>query len=113
MTVRPINRKYLPSVAEVRVPYTDANGYQGLEDPVTIVGVAYERCASTRATSYMLQDGTTGLMFVDAINSDGAFDIPAGSMVRIDGEAVEQCANAVHRFDAPGGRVHHWEVELR
>lgn len=110
---RPIPKRMLPSVCEVRQPRTNELGYQEHGEPVRMVGVRYEQCATLRATQYMLQDGTKGIMYVDAVNTVGAFEVLAGAMVRIDGAEVEQCANAVHEFRAEGGAVHHWEVELR
>lgn len=65
-----------------------------------------------RATDYQLQDGTSGLLFVDAVNTAGAVELPAGSLVSVDG-GPECCVSSCTRCVDERGRVHHWEVELR
>lgn len=109
----PIPLRMLPSAAEVRVPIEGEGGYRDLAEPVTVEHVRYEMAAGVRKTGYQLQDGTTGVLFVDAANSTGGFELPAGSMVRVDGAEAECCVSACHRYEGMGGRVHHWEVELR
>ena len=61
---------------------------------------------------YVFSDGSKGLVLVDAANSEGAFEVPEGSEVRIDGgEAME--AVKVERHDSLDGSCHHWEIEVR
>ena len=107
----PIPRSLLTSTATVRVP-TEEGGRQGFAAPAELVGVRYEQRASVRATDYQLQDGTAGLLFVDAANTRGAFEIPAGSLVSVDG-GPEGCVASCARYADGRGRTHHWEVELR
>lgn len=113
ITMLPIPLCMLTSKIAVRVPEDGASGYRELADPVNIGRVRYEMVAGIRKTDYQLQDGTTGLLFVDAVNSTGAFELPAGALVRVDGAEAECCVSACHRFEGMGGRVHHWEVELK
>lgn len=112
IAVLPIPPRYMTSTARVRVPQEDAGGHLAYAEPVTIGRVRYELAANVRATDYQLQDGTTGVLFIDAVTSVGAFELPAGSLVSVDG-AVEACVSACRRYDAGSGTVHHWEVELR
>lgn len=107
----PIPKRLLPSAAEARVP-TEEGGRQGLSAPFRLDGVRYEQKASVRATDYQLQDGTSGLLFVDAVNTAGARELPAGSLVSVDG-AAECCVASCTRYVDERGHVHHWEVELR
>ena len=59
---------------------------------------------------YRLADGAKGMLFIDA-TSPGAFDFPAGSLLRIDGG--EWCsASSVAPFRGFGTRIHHWEVQV-
>lgn len=108
----PIPARLLTSSCTVRPMEADpATGYPEPGAPRKIGRVRYELCAGVRRTAYQTQDGTTGLLFIDAANSPGAFEVPAGSLVSVDG-GPECCAAACRRFE-DGGRVHHWEVELR
>lgn len=79
----PIPKRLLPSRAEVRVP-EEEGGRQGFSDKRLLLGVRYEQRASVRATDYQLQDATTGLLFIDAVNTAGAMELPAGSLVSVD-----------------------------
>lgn len=106
-----IPKRALPSTASVRVPLEGDYGGEFAE-PVAIGHVRYEKAAGIRRTDYQLQDGTTGIVFIDAVNSEGAFEVPASSMVSIDG-APEVCVNACHPREQFAGRVHHWELEVR
>lgn len=107
----PIPKRLLPSRAEVRVP-EEEDGRQGFSDKRLLLGVRYEQRASVRATDYQLQDATTGLLFIDAVNTAGATELPAGSLVSVDG-ATECCVASCTRYVDERGHVHHWEVELK
>ena len=100
----PIPKRLLPSRAEVRVP-EEVDGRQGFSDKRLLLGVRYEQRASVRATDYQLQDATTGLLFIDAVNTAGAMELPAG--------ATECCVASCTRYVDERGHVHHWEVELK
>lgn len=107
----PIPKRLLPSRAEVRAP-EEEGGRQGFSDKRLLLGVRYEQRASVRATDYQLQDATTGLLFIDAVNTAGAMELPAGSLVSVDG-ATECCVASCTRYVDERGHVHHWEVELK
>ena len=49
-------------------------------------------------------------MYVDAVNSTGAFEIPVGS--RVEARGMAYLVREVHRFDDSDGTVHHWELSL-
>ena len=111
IAMMPIPKRLLPSRAAARI-LTEDGGRQGFSPPVELLGVRYEQRASVRATDYQLQDATTGLLFIDAVNTAGAMELPAGSLVSVDG-ATECCVASCTRYVDERGRVHHWEVELR
>lgn len=101
----------LPHTVWVRVP-RDGDGYGGeYGEPVPIRRVRLERSARVRSTDYQLQNAPTGTLYVDARSSAGAFEIPAGSLVRLDGEDAWSCAGSCRAF-YDGSALHHWEVEL-
>lgn len=105
----PIPRRMLTLKATVQVP-AEADLGGEFAEPAELDGVAFEPAQEVRQTSWQLQDGIRGTMFVDAVNTKGAFRIPAGSLVTIEGAppvAVTSCEEY-----AAFGRVHHWEVGL-
>lgn len=112
--LRPIPKKLLPDTATVRVCNPDQDAYDGrgsFSDPVTIKGVRWEAREMVKASQHVFTDGSTGLMFVDRINSAGAFEIPAGSLVTVNGQ--EKFVVQTFPVKEMNGVVHHWEVELR
>ena len=110
--MRPIPKRALPLTALVKVPDPESDRGGAFCEPVEIGHVRYEQTHSIRRTDYQLADGTSGLMFVDAANSEGAFEVPAGAKVSVDGGATWMTVNASQRFEA-FGNVHRWELELR
>lgn len=112
--MRPIPKSALYDTALVRVPIMDADSYDGVagyERPVVIQNVRWEARANLKPAQHIFSDGSVGLLYVDRINSAGAFEIPVGSIVTV----RDQGMTAVQTFPAYGlnGVVHHWEVELR
>lgn len=105
----PIPRRLLTSTAVVRTRVE--GGYGGeFEAPRTIRGVCYQPVDAARRTDWQIRDAPTGVLFVPSA-SPGAFAIPPGSMVSVDG-GPESCVGTCDELSV-GGRVHHWEVELR
>jgi hypothetical protein len=57
------------------------------------------------------ESSCTGRVFVDAVNSQGAFEVPAGSRVvmgSLPGMRVLSCRKCC----VVRGQVHHWELEV-
>ena len=105
--LRPIPARLLSDSCLVREPAVDG----GFGEPRAISHVRFERAQSVVADTHRSADAGAGTLFVDAVMSAGAFEIPAGSRVEIGGRAY--VAARVVRFEGFNGRVHHWEVELR
>jgi hypothetical protein len=105
--LRPIPRTALPDTMVVRVP--DGDG--GFREPRAICGVRYERRQRACDDGHRTADAGSGTVFVDAVNSWGAFEVPAGSRVSVRGRSyyVAECFAAEDLF----GRVHHWELKVR
>lgn len=110
-SLMPIPRALLGSTAQVRVP---AEGKYGgtYGDPQTIAGVRFVPAADMVRSGYVLTDGAKGMLFIDARSSDGAFELPVGALVSIDG-AEELSVAKCSAFAGFGNQVHHWELELR
>lgn len=106
----PIPKWLLTSTATVRTPREGVYGGE-YNDPVEIGRVCYQGAAALRRTGYQLQAPVKGVLFIDPRASVGAFEIPAGSLVSVDGEvseaAVQECAPV-----PSAANLHHWEVTL-
>lgn len=114
----PIPFRLLPSTMEVRVP---ADGDFGGEfaEPVMIGNVRFAsveevtpRLMGGGRTGYVFSDGSKGLVYVDALNSAGAFEVPEGSLVSVDGGSKMSVVKNT-RLEDFDGHVHHWEIEVR
>ena len=105
-SVRPIPRGALPDVMAVRLEAPDGS----FGDPVLIAGVRFEETQAVCDDAHRGADGGAGTVFVDAVNSAGAFEIPAGSRVAVRGRAM--AVRSVHRCEDLFGRVHHWELKV-
>lgn len=107
IALRPIPRRLLPDTMVVRVVKPDGT----FADGVTVRNVRFERTQSVVGDVHRPVDGGAGKVYVDAINSAGAFDVPAGSRVEIGGASL--LVAACKRCETMGGRVHHWEMTVR
>lgn len=105
-SLRPIPRAALPDTATVRAPAPDG----GFLAPRVICNVRFERAQSVRSDEHRSADAGAGTLFVDAVNSAGAFEVPAGSRVAVGGRSL--FARKVRRCEDLFGRVHHWEIEV-
>ncbi len=108
--LNPIPRYLLPHVAQVRVPVDSELGGEHSAEPREIGHVRYCPASEVERRDYVLTDGSKGLLFIDRVNSEGAFEVPADSLVEVCGEQLY--ARKVTPFIEREGRIHHWEVEL-
>lgn len=107
IALKPIPRRLLPDVVVVRVP--DGDG--GYERGRTIENVRFERRRSTVDEPHRSADAGAGTVYVDAVNSAGAFEVPPGSRIEIRG--VSLYVASVKACEGAAGRVHHWELSVR
>ena len=105
-SVRPIPRGALPDVMTVRLELPDGT----FGDPVLIANVRFEETQAMVDDAHRSADAGAGKVFVDAVNSIGAFDIPAGSRVTVRGRSL--IVRKAHRCEDLFGRCHHWEIEV-
>jgi len=106
----PIPLDLLPDSMAVHQPDTTANYGGKFLDPVTVTHVRYERAETLNADTIKLAGGASGRIWVDAANSSGAFRIPVGSKIVLDGETLHVVSCAEYR---PYGPVHHWELDVK
>lgn len=106
-SMRPIPRSALPDVMSVRVPMDDGT----FGEPALICNVRFERTQKASGDGHRSADAGQGKVFVDAVNSVGAFDVPAGSRVAVAGRSM--FVTESHRCEDLFGRVHHWELKVR
>ena len=103
----PIRRSLLPDTMAVRVPLK--NGSYGAARVVR--HVRFARAQSVVADEHRAADAGAGKVWVDAVVSEGAFEVPAGSRVEVGGASLY--VTCVRRCEGSNGRVHHWELEVR
>lgn len=107
--IPPIPKSLLPSTMKVQIPKDSTFGGE-YEEPQVIGHVRYDLEATVSVRDYVLSEGSKGIIFVDVVNSDGAFEIPQGSLITIDGD--ELAAVKVTPYESFNGRVHHWIIEV-
>lgn len=101
--LRPIPKQLLNETMQVYEPTDDG----GLSEPKTVRNVRFERTHEI-ATDAHRSDMVGGTVFVDATISEGAYEVPAGSRLEINGENF--LVKSVTRLCAANGHVHHWEL---
>ncbi len=102
--LRPIPARLLADTAVVRMP----DGVGGFEDGVTISGVRFVRTQSIVDDGHRSADAGAGKVYVDAVNSVDAFEVPAESRIEIGGHSYYVAE--VKRCEDFKSRVHHWEL---
>lgn len=106
-SIQPIPRSALPDVMTVRTPLADST----FEEPQIIANVRFGRTQKASDDDHRSADASRGTVFVNAVNSIGAFDVPAGSRVAVSGRSMVMAES--HACCDLFGRVHHWELKVR
>ena len=106
-SLRPIPARLLAEDAVVRMP----DGEGGFAEGVAVSHVRFARTQLVVNDEHRSADAGAGKVYVDALNSVGAFEVPAGSRIDIGGHSyyVAECK----RCDDFNGHVHHWELTVR
>ncbi|MBQ9000654.1 MAG: minor capsid protein [Eggerthellaceae bacterium] len=104
---RPIPLRLLDDDAVVRVP----DGHGGFCDGVAVSHVRFARTQRAVVDEHRSADAGSGKVYIDALNSIGAFEVPAGSRIDIGG--CSYYVAEVKRCEDFNGRVHHWELVVR
>ena len=106
-SLRLIPARLLAENVVVRVPAGEGGYAEGVE----VSHVRFARKQSVVDDNHRSADAGAGKVYVDALNSVGAFEIPAGSRIDIGMHSyyVVECK----RCEDFNGRVHHWELVVR
>jgi len=107
--MRPIPRRLLPDDMMVR----PSNGDGSFGDARLIRHVWFQGSQSASSDDHRSADAGTGKVFVDAVNSEGAFEVPAGSRVTLSGMTTSLSVISCKRCCVIRGEVHHWELTVR
>lgn len=84
----------------------------GTFGPATLVQhVRFEQVESAVGDAHRSADGGAGRIYVDAVNSEDAFEVPAGSRVLV-GAGPSLFVRSCRRCCVVRGQVHHWELEV-
>ena len=105
--LRPIPARLLADDAVVRVPDGDGGDAEG----VAVSHVRFARTQGVVDDGHRTADTGNGKVYIDALNSDGAFEVPAGSRIDIGGHSY--CVAECKRCEDFNGHVHHWELVVR
>lgn len=106
-SLRPIPARLLDDDAVVRIP----DGEGGYAEGVAVSHVRFARKQAVADDGHRSADAGAGKVYIDALNSVGAFEVPAGSRIDIGGNSyyVAECK----RCEDFNGCVHHWELTVR
>lgn len=102
-----IPARLLPDSMDVRV----ALGAGRFADPVTVGHVRFVRVQEESDDEHRDADAGAGRVYMDAVNSPGAFEIPVGSRVWIRGRSYLVWKSRACEGNI--GEVHHYEVDVR
>lgn len=89
-----------------------SDGEGGFSECRMVRHVRFEAEQSVCYDDHRSADGGRGRVFVDAVNSEGAFEIPAGSRVLV-GACPSAVVASCKRCCVIRGQVHHWELDVR
>ena len=106
-SVRPIPRSVLSDTVHIREMLPDGS----FGEVKLIENVRYERTQSVSTDAHRSADAGHGKVFIDAVNSSGAYEVPCGSRVEIGGQSY--LVAEVKRCEDFNGHVHHWELVVR
>lgn len=104
--LRPIPRSLLGSSCVVYPPLVCG----GFGEGRAIAPVRFERVHEAVDDAHRA-GAVRGVVYVDAVMSEGAFEVAAGSRIAVDGASMLMAR--VRRFEGAWGRVRHWELEVR
>ena len=105
--LRPIPRRLLPD--DMLVWPAAGDGTLGPARMVRHVRMEWKQDAC--ADAHREAEGCSGTVLVDAVNSEGAFEVPAGSKVLV-GAGPSARVRRCRRCCAVRGHVHHWELDV-
>lgn len=99
--------RLLPDTMQVKV----ALGCGKYAEAVTVEHVRFVRVQEECDDEHRDADAGSGRVYIDAVNSPGAFEIPVGSRVWIGGRSYSVWRSRTCEGNI--GEVHHYEVDVR
>lgn len=99
--LRPIPRHMLPDSMEV---------LEGCEVVARVGHVRLELDVALGDDPYGAKAAVTGTVYVDALHSEGAFEVPVGTWVVVRG--LRLLVIGCRGYEAMNGNVHHWELAV-
>lgn len=105
--LRPIPKRLLPD--DMLVWPSDGKGGFLATRMIRHVRLAYAQ--SVVDEPHCSADAGRGVVYVDSVNSQGAFEVPAGSRVIV-GSSPSMFVRSCRRCVVIRGEVHHWELEV-
>lgn len=115
----PLPASVLPSTMAVCTPVLNSEYGDEWAKAVTITHVRFMGAgefalaqSAGAQSGYVFREGSVGMVIVDAVTSGGAFAVPEGSKLTIDG-GEPLIAVRVTCCQHMDGSPHHWEIEVR
>jgi len=108
--MRPIPLSLLPDTAIVEEPDNEADSANAYLSPVTILHVRLDDDVTAIDKAWANDEEVTGVLFIDAVNSAGAFCPSNRSRVTVGDVTGFVRSSKTRRAFGPG--VHHWEVAI-
>lgn len=100
--LRPIPRRMLPDVMEV---------LDGCKVVAVVGHVRLELDSVLGDDVYGARVAVSGTVHVDALHSEGAFEVPVGTWVVV--RELRLLVAGCRAYETMNGNVHHWELAVR
>lgn len=78
--------------------------------PATVENVRFEYKESLNPKVYQLAENAKGRIWVDAVNSYGAYAVSRGAKVKVNDEEMKVLTCAP--YETFNGHLHHWELDV-
>lgn len=105
----PIPRTLLPDTATVFLRDPDSDYEGSYLEPTEMRFVRFERAEQLSGQGHKLTDGATGRVWIDAVSTIGAKEVPVGSKLVIGDETLKVAKCMTYRDMT---RIHHWELDV-
>ena len=100
-SLRPMPRRALPDSARVLLAGGDVR---------VLRHVRFDVSSALDEDDYGARRACSGCVYVDAVMTDGAFEVPVGSVLESEGRRFKVTGCRLVRGN--GGRVHHWKLTV-
>lgn len=107
---QPIPLCVLPHTMTVWEPDSSSDYDGKYLAPTTVESVRFEYKEALNPKQYQLAENAKGRIWVDAVNSEGAYAISRGAKVKVNSEEMKVLTCAP--YETFNGRLHHWELDV-